>query len=52
MNTSAAEPPEEAAQHRFPSSCWRRTDKTRLLTEGLPVVGDAVCSSNPIYVEV
>lgn len=52
MDTPAAEPPGEAAQHRFPSSRWRRTDKARLLTEGLLVVGDAVCSFNPIYVQV
>jgi 2-polyprenyl-6-methoxyphenol hydroxylase-like FAD-dependent oxidoreductase len=45
----AAEPLGEVCAQHFPASVWRRYDKLRRFPEGFLVIGDAVCSLNPVW---
>ncbi|OHV06564.1 FAD-dependent oxidoreductase [Mycobacterium talmoniae] len=44
-----AEPLGDVCHHRVPSNRWRRYDLMRRFPQGFLILGDAICSFNPIY---
>jgi 2-polyprenyl-6-methoxyphenol hydroxylase-like FAD-dependent oxidoreductase len=47
----AAEPLGAVSAQRYPASTWRRYDQMRQFPAGLLVMGDAICSFNPVYMQ-
>lgn len=47
----AAKPLGDVARYKIPSQKWRRYDRLVRLPEGYAVVGDAVCSFDPVFAQ-
>lgn len=45
----SAEPVGEVSAQHYPASVWRRYDKLERFPQGFLVIGDAVCSFNPVW---
>lgn len=46
---ATATPASDIACFSYPKEIWRRYDRLRQMPQGLTVIGDAMCSFNPLY---